>query len=141
MEIALWLIVAAIMVVLECISLGLTTIWFAGGALAAAIAAYFDVQVTIQIIVFIVVSLLMLVFTRPVAKKHLMKEIEPTNIDSFIGMVVDVLEDINGRREGLVRLNGLEWSAVAENDEMIAQGEEAVVKAIAGNKLIVIKKA
>lgn len=141
MDIFLWLVVAAIMVVFEIISLGLTTIWFAGGAVASAITAYLGAGMILQIIVFVVVSLLLLIFTRPIAAKHLMKGNEPTNIDSFIGTVVDVLEDINGRKEGLVKLNGLEWSAVSENDEQLKAGEEAVVKAISGNKLIVKKNS
>ena len=138
-EIVLWLVVAVVMIIIEIASLGLTSIWFAGGAVVAAIVAYSGLSMTTQIIAFAVVSLLLLIFTRPIAQKHLIKEPEATNVDSFIGTVVDVIETVEGRKPGLVKLNGLEWSAITEDDSCIASGEEVVVKAISGNKLIVEK--
>lgn len=137
MDVIIWLIVAAVSIVLEIISLGLTTIWFAGGALVTALAAYYEVSWFLQIIIFTATSLVLLIITRPLAKKALSKN-ENTNIDSFIGKEVLVLSDIDGKRElGTVKMNGIEWSAIAESDETIEKGNYVTVKAIDGNKLIV----
>lgn len=135
---AFWLAVAAVMIVVEIISLGLTTIWFAGGALIAALVAYLDGGWFVQIILFGVVSLVLLIFTRPIAQKHLMKKSEKTNVESLVGMtcyVTELIDNIHGK--GTVRLNGLDWSARSENGESISVDTEVVVKAINGVKLIV----
>lgn len=139
MDFILWLVVAGIMIILEMISLGLTTIWFAIGAIATALVAYLGAGWFIQIIVFAAISLLMLFITRPIVQKHLMKNV-PTNIDSLIGKRVIVLSDVNGELGvGKVSINGLEWSAIAEGNEQLKKDEEAIVKAIEGNKVIISK--
>ena len=66
-----WLIALAVLLVIEIITLGLTTIWFAGGALVAFVLALFNVPLLVQITVFLVVSILLLLFTRPVVEKRL----------------------------------------------------------------------
>lgn len=137
MDVIIWLIVAALAIVLEIISLGLTTIWFAGGAVVTAVAAHFGASWFLQIIIFAATSVTLLILTRPLAKKVLAKK-EDTNIDSFIGKKVLVISDIGGSLEmGTVKMNGLEWSAVAEGEEAIEKGTYVYVKAIDGNKLIV----
>ena len=137
----IWLIAAAILIVVEIISLGLTTIWFAGGALVAALFAYLGFGWMVQIMSFAVVSLLLLIFTRPLAVKHLMKETEKTNVEGLIGKkgyVTKTIDNLKG--EGEVKLNGLEWTARAEDDSIIEVNEEIIVKSISGVKLIVTKK-
>lgn len=137
-----WLLVAAVMIVLEMISLGLTTIWFAGGAFVAAIIAWaFEAHWIVQILVFAIVSLVLLFFTRPIAKKHLMKSIEKTNVEGLIGTVGCVTATIdNMKAEGTVKLDGKEWWARSVDDSIIEKGELVVVKQISGVKLIVEKK-
>ena len=135
----IWLIVAAVMVVLEMISMGLTSIWFAGGAVCAAILSLTDCHWIIQAIVFGVVSVVLLFTTRPIAQKHLMKTPEKTNLDSLIGKKVLVLEEINNiKASGVVILNGVEWTARSKSDDVIIQKDKTVViEAIDGVKLIV----
>lgn len=138
----IWLVVAAIMIVLEIISLGLTSIWFAGGALVAAVVAWLGAHWVIQVVVFAVVSLVLLIFTRPIAQKHLMKNIEKTNVESLVGTVGYVTTTIdNIKAEGVVKLDGKEWWAKSVDGSTIEAGSLVVVKEISGVKLIVELKA
>lgn len=138
MDVVVWLAVAAVMIVAEIISLGLTSIWFAGGALVAALVACFVDGWMLQVVIFAVVSLILLIFTKPIAQKHLMKNPEKTNVESLIGEKAYVTEEINNiKSKGAVKLKGLEWSARSENEEVIAADSEVVVKAVSGVKLIV----
>lgn len=136
-----WLIIAAGMVVAEIISLGLTTIWFAGGALITALVAHLGAHWILQIIVFAIVSLILLFFTRPIAQKHMMKNNEKTNVESLIGQTCIVTEEINNlKATGTVMINGLEWTARAENSDIIEKDVEVEVHSVSGVKLIVTKK-
>lgn len=135
-----WLIVSAVLVVAEIISLGLTTIWFAVGALAAALASFLGANVVVQLIVFAVISLILLIFTAPIARKHLIKEPEKTNVDSLIGKTGIVGSTIdNIKAEGMVILNGQEWSARSDDDQIIEKDAKVEIVSISGVKLIVKK--
>lgn len=141
MWLIIWLSIASILVIIEIATLGLTTIWFAGGALVAALATHLGANWLVQIIVFAVVSLVLLVFTRPIAQKHLFKNNEKTNVDSLVGASANVIEAINNKKqEGRIMLNGLEWSARSKDDELIEEGTEVFVESIQGVKAIVSKK-
>lgn len=140
MDVVIWLAIAAAMIIVEIATLGLTSIWFAGGALVSAVVSCFNDNWLIQLIVFAIVSLVLLLFTKPIAQKRLMKEPEKTNVEGLIGEKAYVTEEINNiKSEGAVKLKGLEWSARSENDEIIEMDTEVVVKAISGVKLIVGK--
>lgn len=140
MDVVIWLAIAAVMIIVEIATLGLTSIWFAGGALVSAVVACFNDNWLIQLIVFAIVSLVLLLFTKPIAQKRLMKEPEKTNVEGLIGENAYVTEEINNiKSKGTVKLKGLEWSARSENDEIIEADTEVVVKAISGVKLIVGK--
>lgn len=140
MDVVIWLAIAATMIIVEIATLGLTSIWFAGGALVSAVVSCFNDNWLIQLIVFAIVSLVLLLFTKPIAQKRLMKEPEKTNVEGLIGEKAYVTEEINNiKSKGAVKLKGLEWSARSENDEIIEADTEVVVKAISGVKLIVGK--
>lgn len=85
MGLTIWLIITVILIVVEIITLGLTSIWFAGGAFVAGLISLTGAHWLVQLLVFAVVSTLLFVFTRPFAAKHLMKNVEKTNVDSLIG--------------------------------------------------------
>lgn len=139
-EVICWLLLAAIFIVIEIISLGLTTIWFAGGAFVAAIAAAFGVNVGIQALLFVVVAVLLLVFTRPLAMKHLEPNTEKTNSEALIGQTAIVLQEINNLKEtGQAKINGMEWTARSKDDSVIEEGTKVKVVEISGVKLIVEK--
>ena len=140
--IAVWLVVSAALIIAEIISLGLTTIWFAIGALAAAFVAFLGAGLSVQLIVFSVISVVFLIFTAPMARKHFMGQPEKTNIEGLVGMIGVVTDTIdNLKSEGTVSLNGLEWSARSENGESIEKDCRVSVVSISGVKLIVKREA
>lgn len=138
-EVISWLLLAAIFIVIEIISLGLTTIWFAGGAFVAAIAAIAGAGVPIQVILFGVVSVVLLIATRPIALKHLNNKTEKTNAEGLIGQNAMVLQTIDNLREtGQAKVNGMEWTARAKNNSDIIPADSMVkIVEIQGVKLIV----
>ena len=120
----------------------MTTIWFAVGALAAFLLALLHVPLMLQIVVFIVVSVLMLIFTRPVMTKYLNKKTTKTNAESLVGRNARVLIPINNlKSEGQVMVGGMEWTARSTKDEVTFQKDEMVhIVGISGVKLIVEKE-
>ncbi|MGN0435627.1 MAG: NfeD family protein [Wujia sp.] len=140
MDTIIWLVVAAIMIIVEIITLGLSTVWFAGGALVTAIVAYCGGSWIAQIFVFALVSVALLIFTRPIAVKALAKNSELTNVDRYVGMTATAITDIgDSGKLGTVEINGMEWSAKTNSGETISKDSKVVIKAIEGNKLIVEK--
>ena len=95
MEMFVWLIVFAILIVIEACTMALTTIWFAGGALAAFFAALLGLSIRFQLTLFLLISFLLLVFTRPILIKFTGKNTEKTNADSLIGKKAKVLNKID----------------------------------------------
>lgn len=140
MDVIIWLVLAAILIISEIVSLGLTTIWFAGGAIVSALVAHFGAHWIVQILIFAAVSFVLLIFTRPIAQKHLMKDMEKTNIDGLIGTLGLVTETIdNGKSEGTVFLDGKEWTARSVNGDTIEKDSKVKVESISGVKLMVTK--
>ncbi|MDF2801735.1 MAG: putative rane protein [Anaerocolumna sp.] len=134
-----WLIALALLLVIEILTLGLTTIWFAGGALVAFLVSLVTDSLILQLVVFLVVSFVLLFFTRPVASRYLNSKRVKTNYESLIGQEVKVLERIdNFNNAGLVQINGLEWMARAvDEDAIIEPGERVIIREVSGVKVIV----
>lgn len=134
-----WLILVAILLVIEFLTLGLTSIWFAGGALIAMFAGLMQAPLWIQIIIFLLVSIVLLIFTRPVVENHLNNSREKTNIDSLVGRHGKVLEEIdNFNQTGKVMLNGMEWTArSADPTEKIPAGAKVEVVEVKGAHIVV----
>ena len=139
MQTVYWLILFVILLVIEIFTMGLTTIWFAGGALVAFITGILGFRMVVQVIVFIVVSLVLLIATRPIAVKFFNQERQKTNAESLIGQQALVLEDIDTlQSKGRVEVNGQEWSAKTDDlDGKIAKNTVVVIEGIQGVKLIV----
>ncbi|MDE6261340.1 MAG: NfeD family protein [Oscillospiraceae bacterium] len=134
----LWLVLLIVFAASEAVTVGLTSIWFAAGALCALIAALLGGPLWIQITLFLAVSLLCLAAVRPLAKRHLNDRVEPTNADRVIGAEAQVTEDIdNIHGKGAVIIRGMTWSARSENDSIIAVGTRVRVLRIEGVKVFV----
>lgn len=134
-----WLIASAVFLLIEIMTLGLTSIWFAGGAVIAAIAALFGASFLVQMLLFVVVTCLLFALTRPVAKKYLNNKVQKTNTDALIGQRGIVKETINNMESrGRVKLNGQDWTARSfVAGEIIPVGSQVTVREIRGVKLIV----
>lgn len=135
----IWLGILAVLLIIEAITAGLTTIWFAGGALAAAVAALLGGNLVTQVILFLVVSLLLLVFTRPLAVKYMNRGLEKTNVNDLPGRTAVVTEEIdNLAQTGRLRINDIEWTARAEKDNiLIPAGAIVEITEVRGVKVIV----
>lgn len=139
-----WLILFIVLLVIEIITLGLTTIWFAGGALTAFVLSMLEVPPTVQWAVFCAVSLILLFATRPWAVRYFnSQKKEKTNVDSLIGRTAVVTSEIrNLEGKGEVFVNGLTWTARTEEDSLvIKENTHVMVTAVQGVKLIVEVKS
>ena len=137
--ILVWVILLVLFVVIEVLTMGLTTIWFAGGALVAAITAALRLPAYIHIATFIVVSFVLIIFTRPIAVRYFNKDRVKTNAESIVGKKAIVTGAIdNIKASGQVTVAGMEWSARSISDDItIEEGKVVTVVAISGVKLIV----
>lgn len=134
-----WLVLLILCIGIEVLTLGLTTIWFAGGALVAIFANLLHAPIFVQIILFFAVSLVLLFFTRPIAVKYFNRDRVKTNVESMVGRQAIVIEEIdNMKAVGQVTVSGQEWMARSwEEGVKIPEGAVVTVKAISGVKLIV----
>ena len=139
---ALWLAAMVVLLIIEGAVPGLVSIWFALGALAALLAAILHAPVWLQVTWFVVVSVVSLILTRPLARKYVNSKTQPTNADMLIGGDCVVREKIdNLRGTGAVLAQGKVWTARMENGEASAEAGEIVqVVRIEGVKLIVKKE-
>ena len=135
----IWLALTAVLLLIEIVTLGLTTIWFAAGALFAFFAALLGMNQGIQIGVFVVVSVVLLFFTRPLAVKYLNTKTIKTNTEALVGKTARVIVDINNlKSQGPVVINGLEWTARSSDDTVVFKiGDAVTIVGIEGVKLIV----
>lgn len=137
-----WLIVLVVLVVIELLTMGLTTVWFAGGALVATIAAVFQTPLAVQVILFLAVSAVLLIFTRPLAVKYFNKDRVRTNAESLVGRQAIVISEIDNLQGiGQVNVGGMEWSARTRIDGIrLPVGTVTTILGINGVKLIVEEK-
>ncbi len=135
----IWLALMLLLLIIEASTMGLTTIWFAIGSLVAMILSLFDLPVWLQLASFISVSVVLLVFTRPLFMKSLKKGIQKTNVNSVpgqVGLVCESIDPIEG--SGLVKLKGQMWSAKSwDGMSVIPAGIQVEVTAVEGVKLVV----
>ena len=141
-EVTIWLAVLVVCVGIEIATMGLTTIWFAGGALVSAILAALNAPLWLQIVAFFVVSLILLYLTRPVAVKYFNKDRVKSNVESLIGRQAIVISEIDNLQGiGQVTVGGQEWSARSVKDDVqLPVGSVVVVRSVSGVKLIVEEK-
>ena len=136
-----WLVAMIILILIEIVTVGLTTIWFAVGALVATIVAMLGVGLILQVTLFLLVSFGMLIFTRPWAMKYINRNRTKTNYEGIIGKVVRITQDVDNIAEkGCAVVNGQEWTVRCTDEKSkIPAGSLAKVVDIKGVKLIVEK--
>lgn len=134
-----WLALVILFGIAEAATLGLTSIWFAVGALAAMIAALCDAALLVQIILFVVISGVAVYITRGWVQKCFNEKREPTNADRILGQRGQVLEDIdNTQATGVVKVDGKIWTARSINGQVIPAGSQVLIRSIEGVKVMVI---
>ena len=134
----IWLGLTIVFAAAEAVSVGLTSIWFAAGALSALIAALLHAPLWVQLALFIGVSLACLGAVRPLAKRYLNSKVVPTNADRIIGSEALVTEDIdNIQGKGAVIVGGVTWTARSQGDAPIPAGSLVRIERIEGVKVFV----
>ena len=139
----IWAAVLIVTIVIESQTMDIVTVWFMPSALIAMILGILKVSIGIQSLVFVSLTVVMLILSKTIFKRFFRrKDPERTNVDALIGQEAVIVEAIDNRQAvGSAKLNGLVWSARAENEEDILEpGDVVIVKAISGVKLICIKK-
>lgn len=136
-----WLAAFVVFIGIEIGTMALTTIWFAGGALAAFLVTFTGAGIELQLAVFFIVSLALLIFTRPFALKFINKDAVKTNVESLVGRMARVTSRIdNDLATGTAVVNGQEWTARSADGTPIAEGAMVEIKEIKGVKLMVAEK-
>lgn len=137
-----WIIAMVVFLVIEAVTVGIVSVWFAIGALFAMVTAMLGANLWVQIAVFLVVSAVTLYFTRPLVKKYVNNKVEPTNADMLIGKecrVVETIDNLTGT--GAVYVDGKTWTARTVDEEIIPEGQLVKAERIEGVKLVVSKIA
>jgi len=133
----IWVALVIIFAIIEIFTLGLTTVWFALGALVMVFLSFIKIPLSVQILIFLAISAALLIFTRPVAIKKFKMGKEKTNVESFAGKHVLITKAIREFEKGEAKLNGLTWTARSENDAEIAAGTKCAIIRVEGVQLIV----
>lgn len=136
-----WLIAAGIFFIIEMATIGFLVFWLGIGALLAMVTSFLTDSILIQVIVFVITSILLLIFTRPLVNKFVKvpKEVK-TNAYSIIGkkgIVISAINNIEG--SGQIKIDGEVWSAKSANDDNIAKDTEVEIIEIDGVKAVVKK--
>lgn len=140
-ELIFWAIFFVSAIIIESYSTQLISIWFALGALCSFVLSLFQPDFLIQFIVFVVVSFVCLLLTRPFIKKFTIKNNQPTNVDMIINSCGIVIETIDNLKDnGRIKVGDLSWKAKSLNNDIIQLNEEICVKKIEGVTAYVIKK-
>lgn len=137
--IIIWAILFIVFIVLEAVTAQLVSIWFVVGSGAALISALCDKGIYVQLIVFISVSVIALLITRPLVKKYIHPKAQSTNADRCIGKEVIVVKPFKCNEVGQVKIDGKIWSAVSDTEDEFNDGETVLVDRIEGVKLIIKK--
>lgn len=138
----IWVAVTVICIVIESLTLALTTIWFACSACVMVFLSFTPLPFRWQLLIFIVLALALLIFTRPLVLRKFHRHVA-TNSDSLIGKSVKLLSAVTESSKGTAKVNGVVWSvqAAAGTPLPLADGTECTITALEGNTLIVSTKA
>lgn len=135
-----WILIIVIAFIIEVNTLDLVSIWFSLGAIVAFIAALLNLTPLAQIWIFIISTVVLLILTRPLAKKYMVKNTVKTNADRLVGKVAKVTKQITQSERGEVKIEGKYWLAFTEEDHIFELDEQCTVLGIEGVKLLVGKK-
>ena len=127
-----WVAVTIICVVIESLTLALTTIWFGISAFVLVFLAFTPLPFVAQVFIFVALALVLLIFTRPVVKKKLSQKQIATNYERVIGQIAVVTKKITALDKGAIKINGMEWTAAVKEDLVLEKGSKCIIEEIAG---------
>ena len=127
-----WVAVTILCVVIESLTLSLTTVWFGISAFVMVFIAFTPLPFSIQLFVFVAAALVLLIFTRPLVKQKLNQRKIATNYERVIGQIAVVTKKITALEKGSVKINGMEWTAAVKEDITLEEGSKCIVEEIAG---------
>lgn len=134
----IWLILIVVFLFMEANTVALVSMWFAGGALIAMIAALLGAVPGVQIVLFLGVSGILLTLLRPFLRKYITPKLTKTNVDAVIGSKGVVTVEVNNElAQGTVKLGAMEWTARSTSGEVLSTGTQVVVNKIEGVKVFV----
>ncbi|HNZ49972.1 MAG TPA: NfeD family protein [Bacilli bacterium] len=134
-----WIIVFIVTLIIELETTNLTTIWFCLSSVVTIICGVLFAGPYLQIVIFVVLSLVLILATRPLTRKMMRKDIIKTNTDRLIGMIAVVTKEIHPNEIGEVKVENNLWRAINNDDLSFAVGEKVLIDAIVGIKLVVSK--
>ena len=135
-----WSVLFILTLVVEIVTVELVSVWFAVGSLIAFILALCKVGTTVQIIVFLAVSIVLLASLRWVCMKALKNSKEKTNLDSLVGKIFKLTKSIEEENPGEIKVNGVIWRVVEKNGELAELGKKVKIVEVQGNKFLVEKE-
>lgn len=132
-----WIVVIALGIIIESQTSELVSLWFSISGAVALVCALADLDIYIQIAVFAILTLILVIATRPLVKKLTNNTNVKTNADRLIGMIGFVIKTIKPDSKGAVKVDFQEWTAISARNQLIEENTAVVIKEISGNKLIV----
>lgn len=135
----IWLGIIIVSVIVEIITVDLVSIWFAAGALVALVGELLGVSQTVQIVLFVIITIVLIILTRPLAKKYLKTNIISTNYDRLIGKHGLVTKRIDADTKGEVKVMSTSWMAASIDNSTLEEGDYCEILAIEGAHLVVKK--
>ena len=133
----IWLVLVVLFIFIETSTTALITVWFAIGAGIMIFVSFLPIPFVYQIVIFLAISILLLVLTRPILAKKLLANKEKTNVDSLIGKKALVVKTITQFEKGEIKVNGLVWSAQGDSNDIIEQNSECTIVRVEGVTAIV----
>ena len=127
-----WVAVTIICVVIESLTLSLTTIWFGISGFVMVFLAFTPLPFSVQVLIFVVLALVLLIFTRPLVKQKLNQKKIATNYERIIGQLAVVTRKITALEKGSIKINGMEWTAAVKEDITLEEGSKCIIEEIAG---------
>ena len=127
-----WVAVTIICVVIESLTLSLTTIWFGISSFVLVFLAFTPIPFGAQLFIFVALSLVLLIFTRPVVKKKINQKQIATNYERVIGQIALVTKKITALDKGAIKITGMEWTAAVKEDITLEEGSKCIIEEIAG---------
>lgn len=135
-EVIFWVIIAVAVIAIDLFTSSFVFMWFSVGALVALILSLFGVNMTIQVVTFLVVGILTVVLGYPWAKKKFKADQNKTLTmeQTYIGKEMIATEDM--QESSKIKVSGIYWTAYNKGKE-IKKGEKFIITGIEGNKLVV----